>query len=169
MTVISLGVLSPGCLIPAPDELEEPERIPPRAFVDGADPPVTIIQQTWSRDAKTDFKVRFESDDQGEPIIGRLFLNYPHRRDPLGFASVPAGSLESGPREMNIAWTQARSIVAGCYTITLTITHADNYSQEDFKPIDKDKTAFVTWWIAHDIESLQLVSLDECTPPGITE
>lgn len=169
VALMSLGVLTPGCLIPAPDELEDPERIPPRVLVGDANPAVTKIVQTSRTNEATEFNVEFESDDQGETVIGRLFLNYPSPRPPLGYAAVPAATIESGPREMKIAWTQSRDVPTGCYTVTLTITHADNYSQEDFKPIDRDKTAFVTWWIAHDIDSLNLVSLDECMPPVITE
>lgn len=168
VALLSLGALSPGCLIPAPDVLEEPERVPPRLVGDPV-PAVTNILQTLRKGEPHAFNVKFESDDLGEPIIGRLFLNYPNRPNPIGFARVAAGTLESGARPMSIAWTQSRDLTAGCYTITLTVTHADNYSQEDFKPIDPDKTAFVTWWVAHDIDALNLVSLDECKPPGITE
>lgn len=162
--VLYVGALSQACLIPAPDELEEPERMPPRALVESALPVVTKIVPTSSSSAiaPTEFRVKFVSDDQGEPVIGRLFLNYPDRGPPLGFAELVPGTSES-PREMIIPWVDYRDIPVGCYTVTLTITHADNYSRQDFKPIDNDKTAFITWWVAHDIESLHLVTLDECS------
>lgn len=162
--VLAVGVLAPGCLIPAPDELTEPERIPPRSLVGDAVPKLTAIVKTWSSSDidPTEFNVEFVSDDQGESVIGRLFLNYPYRLAPIGFAEVPPGTIESGPRQMRIAWTESRNIPVGCYTVTLTITHAENYSRQDFKPIDNDKTAFITWWVAHDVDSPQLVTLDEC-------
>lgn len=161
VAVLSVGAFSPGCLIAPPDPLEEPQRIPPRALVESADPLVTQIVQSSSTGAQTEFRVKFVSDDLGEFVIGRLFVNYPNGGPPLGFAQLVPGTSDS-VRTMSIAWTQRREIPVGCYTVTLTITHAENYSREDYKPIDNDKTAFVTWWVAHDIEP-QSVNLDECS------
>jgi hypothetical protein len=168
VALISLGVLSPGCLIPAPDELEEPERIPPRVLLGTANPVLTQILQTKSEGEQTQINIKYVSEDLGEPIIGRLFIDYPTRKEDVGFKEMTPGSLES-VREMQISWTDYRKIPTGCYSLTLTIAHAENYSRENNKPIDPDKAAFVTWWVAHDSESLNLVSLAECAPPGITE
>src|SRR5690606_36729406 len=107
-TVLSVGALSPGCLIAPPDTLEEPQRIPPRALVEGAQPVVTQIVQTSKDGAETEFSVDFVSDDQGEPIIGPLFLNYPNYRPTLGYAYSPPAPSESGPRNMRIFWSNYR-------------------------------------------------------------
>jgi hypothetical protein len=165
VVVLSLGALSPGCLIGAPDELEGPQRLPPRALVDKAIPVVTQVVQTSRRGDKSQFNVQFVSFDLGESVLGRLFLNYPDPGPSLGSKLIPP-SADDTPRELDIFWDQRREVAAGCYTVTLTISHVDNYSQETLRPIDLDKTAFVTWWVAHDIPP-QLVNLDECGGTGI--
>ncbi len=162
--VLALSALSQSCLIAPPDPLEEPERIPPRAITHNAEPLLTRIVQTTRTGLEPSFNVRFVSDDLGEPVEGRLFLNYnaPNRLL-LGATRVVAGELEE-ERPMSVIWSTSRGVPAGCYTVTMTITHLDNYAANT-APEDESKTAFVTWWIAHDITDLQLVNLDECAPP----
>lgn len=160
--VLALSTLSQSCLIAPPDPLEEPERIPPRALVHDALPVVTQIVQTTRGAENPSFNVPFVSDDLGEPVEGKLFLNYPNGRF-LNGSQTTAGTLNE-ERDMIVQWGAGRqSLPTGCYTITMTITHKDNYTA-DGPPADESKTAFVTWWIAHGTD-LQLVNLDECTPP----
>ncbi len=157
-----LGALAVGCVIAEPEPLEPPERVPPRALLEGATPAFSQIVTTSSTGLAREFSVPFVSEDLGELVIGRLFLNYPNDTR-VGYGEATPGSLTDTERVMTIAWDELRSVAAGCYSITMTITHAENYSQNNQKPIDADKTAFVTWWVVHDIDP-QLVNLDECIP-----
>jgi hypothetical protein len=160
------GFLPTACLIGPPDELVPPERVPPRAIVDQAAPSVLMPVQTLKEGPLYEFRVPFVSEDLGERVVGRLFLNYgsePTERD-LGSDALGPGTLAE-VREMVVRWTKVKNLAAGCYSVTMTITHNDNYSPVTLAPIDLTRTAFVTWWIAHDVEPSR-ITLDQCSPPA---
>ena len=135
-------------------------------MVDRAIPTILTPVQTSGETELPTFRVPFVSEDLGERVVGRLFLNYssePTERD-LGSRAVNPGSLNDIDREMIVPWTKNRTLVEGCYSVTMTITHEDNYSPETLAPIDLTRTAFVTWWIVH-ILGPEEVNMDECFPP----
>ncbi len=158
------ALLLSGCLISEPPPLEAPERVAPRALVDEATPTVFQPVQTTSTGPRTEFSVRFWSEDLGETVVGKLYLNFGQTGERLiGSQPVAAGSLDDKePRTMNVPFDNRSEVDAGCYSITLAITHRDNFDDERIpRPIDYGMTDFVTWWAVHDLAP-QDVNLDEC-------
>lgn len=109
--------------------------------------------------------MRFWSEDLGETVVGKLYLNWGQGASErlIGSQPVPAGTLEDAdPRTMNVPWDSGRGVDAGCYSVTLAITHRDNFDDATTpKPIDYNMTDFVTWWAVHDVDP-QDVNFDEC-------
>lgn len=175
-TVVSLvlalvaGNLTTACLIEAPEELEEPQQIPPRPMLENADPNLLAPVQTFVAGEPQTFLVPFVSEDLGESVVGRLYLNLNFNSDDpptvLETTYVPAGRLSDTDRRMQIPWIANRSVDAGCYSVTMTITHASNYSLDTQRPIDLERTALVTWWVVHDSDP-EDINMDECYPPVV--
>jgi hypothetical protein len=168
--VLASGVLTSGCLIEAPVDLEEPQQISPRVLTHTAIPVVTTPVQTTT-ELKPLFQVKFDSEDLGEKVIGKLWLNYESSGSEilLGTHGVNPGSIDDEPqREMQVPWINRQNLSSGCYSVTMTITHSSNY-ETDYPevPIDSDRTAFVTWWIYHNVAA-QDVTLEDCIPPTPT-
>lgn len=161
------SVLISGCLIAPPQELERPEQIPPRTFNDQADPPLTSPVAVSSSSGTRTFQVPFVSEDLGETVVGKLYLNYGGLGEAIlvGSAEKTGATIDTMDREMIVAW-QSREPAPGCYAVTMAITHESNYTN-DFPPlpVDDEATAFVTWWVAYDIE-LTDVTLYECDSQG---
>ncbi len=154
-----------GCLIPPPTPLEEPERITPSVYAEQAVPSLLTPVQTSSSGANLpEFLVPFVSDDLGELVVGKLYLNYDSDNiSIIGSTDVTPSTLDAGDRPMRVTWLEPEKKPAGCYSVTLAITHLDNYTRDFLRevPIDNEKTAFTTWWVAHDIP-LQDVNLLDC-------
>lgn len=151
-----------GCLISAPTELEEEERIPPAVFMDQVTPSLLRPVLTYSDPMLNQpFSVPFVSEDLGEEVWGILYLDYNSpERTRIGDGDLPASDWSDRNRTMNIEWTGPLNRPAGCHSVTMVLTHKDNFGSNSL-PIDRDKTAFVTWWISHD-SALQDVTLYDC-------
>jgi hypothetical protein len=160
--LLGIGLCISGCVLGPPIQLEEQEQIPPRALTDQAAPTTMALYQT-SSSQDIYFSVPFDSEDLGEPINGFLYLNYQSERPlAVGANEVPPSTISAGNREMSIQWTDLRTVPAGCYVMTMAITYASNYTRGTVQvPRDETKTAFISWWIVHDVAP-QAVNMDEC-------
>jgi hypothetical protein len=170
MLMLVLPASATSCLLEAPVELAEPDRVAPQALIRTALPSVFSPYQTYSTGIDPAFQVKFTSKDLGESIVGRLYLNYnlTDAEKLIGSVEVPAGTSTSDAREIIVPWGQGRGSTApGCYSVTLVIAHKDNYTSAVIPAvIEPDMAEFLTWWIAHD-SAPQAVSLEDCYPDGV--
>lgn len=163
--LVAGAILSTGCIIDEPPDLEPPERQAPRPLIDTAYP--TLFQPFLTNtNGQQEFRIDFLVEDLDQPTSGALYLNFGAVNQVwLGRAESVATLPGDNRRSVIVPWTQNLTQAAGCYTITMAITYNDNLRSDiPLTPIDMEETAFVTWWIAHDIEA-QNVNLDECYPP----
>lgn len=166
LVLVSSGVSS-GCLISPPADVDSPERIPPSVFMDQVVPSLLKPVRTY-RDAALNepFTAPYVSEDLGEAVWGRLYLDYNGASTTIIGAGERAGSTLDNKREMVIEWTESLNRPAGCHSITMAISHSSNFGFNGL-PIDNDETAFVTWWVSHDSE-FQDVTLYDCNETSVT-
>lgn len=165
---VSLSLLLTGCIIGPPDKFEPLEQVPPRVYNYLTVPtPFAYVTTTSTEDQV--FHVEFVSEDLGEDVVARLYLNLDTAQESLITSSgVGTGSLDDPPRTANLTWSKKNSArePAGCYIITMTLAHENNYSLDGaLKPDDRSKTAYVSWWVVHNIAPQDL-DFDKCPQPG---
>jgi hypothetical protein len=149
-----------GCLIAPPDRLDEPDQIPPSVFMDQVTPSLLKPVLTYSNPMlNPSFSAPFVSEDLGEDVWGRLYLNYNTEAIVIGRADLTASN-SGEPRTMTIEWTRFLPQPAGCHSVTMAISHEGNFENQD-KPAIPSEAAFVTWWVSHD-SALQDVTLSDC-------
>jgi hypothetical protein len=112
------------------------------------------------------FTVPFMSEDLGEDVWGRLYLDYNGPSTTIIGAGERVGSTLEVKREMAIEWTESLNRPAGCHSVTMAISHKENFGFNGL-PISNDETAFVTWWVSHDSE-FQNVTLYDCNETSVT-
>jgi hypothetical protein len=152
--------MTSGCLISPPNPLEAPERIAPSVFMDQVTPSLLKPVLTYSNPSLNQpFSAPFVSEDLGQKVFGILYLNYNSENIVIGSADLAGSDLDEH-RVMNIDWSRSLNRPAGCHSVTMAITHSDNFDG-DLLPKDKEMTAFVTWWVSHD-SALQDVTLADC-------
>lgn len=166
-SMIAVPLLS-GCLISPPDKYDPLELVPPRVDMQTVWPTPFAYVATRSTGDDPVFTASFESEDLGVPVVGKLYLNLDTADEAwVGSAVVGPGSLGDERPPMAVPWQYQRERNAGCYVMTMTITHETNYDNTTVisKPKDTSKTAYITWWVAHDLDP-QYVSFDGCPAPG---
>lgn len=166
---LASALLSTSCLIGPPDAIAQVERVPPRV-IDELTVPTDLAYVTSTSTEDLVFHVEFVSEDLGEDVVARLYLNLDTVDESLIISgSAGPGSLnDDQPRALNLTWFKNRSAqeAAGCYTITMTIGHEDAFSKDGIlKPLPGGKAAYVTWWVAHNIAPQDL-TFDSCPSPG---
>jgi hypothetical protein len=160
---LALSCASVSCLISPPDPLEEKQQVAPYVVPNTITPsPLSYVE------SGRPFRVEFFSEDLNEKIVGKLYTNLDTARvRDLDSAPADAGSLsDPEPRVMELVWQDSASVAPGCYVVTMTITHASNYT--DVKPpmpIDPKKTAYVSWWVVHKMAPEDL-TFDQCPAPA---
>lgn len=160
------SLISSGCLINPPDELEELPQIPPRVYMESVLPTPFAYVVTSTTGPAPAFSVEFVSEDLDEDVVGHLYRNLDDINEELiGTGVVGPGSLDTVRPPMTIYWGRERE-TAGCYAITMTLAHRSNYEDTLIsKPKDRSKTAYVTWWVAHGIAPEDL-DFESCPPPA---
>ncbi len=158
-----VGLCSVSCLIGPPEPLLEEEQVRPQVV------PHTIYPPRFSyvEYDNQKFRVEFFSEDLNEKVVARLYTNI----DTSDFYLINSAELGPGslsdpqPRVVEMDW-QGPTVGAGCYVVTMTITHLSNYSNNGTSvPIDPNKTAYVSWWVVKDIAPQDL-TFDQCPAPA---
>jgi hypothetical protein len=162
------ALFATSCLISPPSPLEQAEQIPPRILSHLTTPsPLAYVETSSSGQVQT-FRVEFVSEDLGARIVGKLYTDLDTANQEVNNSGqVEGGSLDDPqPRVMELAWQRSATKPAGCYVITMTITYENNYDNIGMpEPEDTNKTAYVSWWVAHDIAPQDL-NFDQCPQPG---
>ncbi len=166
LVVIAAALFSSSCLISPPEPLEEQEQIPPRVLTKTAVPTTFAYYETLSSGEPPTFQIDFTSVDLGEELYAKLYLNFDDEDEELIGSEAISGETPDGRRIASVDWTTRRNKPAGCYTVTMTITYRNNYGQDVLnKPIDLDRTAWVTWFVAHDTPAHD-IDLGSCPAPN---
>lgn len=154
-----------GCLISPPEPLEEREQEPPRVLVDTATPSAFAYVLTTSNGPQDEFRVEFTSVDLGETVFAKLYLNLDAEGErQIGSAAVSLAE-DGNTKIARVTWDFDRDRPAGCYLVTMAITHQSNFSEGiPSKPIDPSRAAYITWWAAHDSPP-EVVTFDDCPAP----
>jgi hypothetical protein len=134
------GVFLLGCL-DDPPTFAPRGQIPPFIIAGQVDPPLGAI---YEGPPTFDINIPFRSEDVNIPIDARVYLDLePGSADKMAFAQalVPPGNFEE-LRMVRIEWTTR---IAGCHSLTVIMTHADNYALTGL-PLDDELAARIVWW-----------------------
>ncbi|WP_438019384.1 hypothetical protein WMF18_10065 [Sorangium sp. So ce315] len=165
----ALAAPAAGCLVISPPEYDHPAQTAP--VLAAVFPPPHIPIHVHGLDAAQDFGATVLSEDNGDPVLVALYIDYGRRSrsgDPfrrrLSLHDVTAGTIAGGPRPIPVPWTNERLPLPTdgvtpereCHTITLMASHAFNRC---FCPADPEDMSSLTW---------QLINCDP-NDPGCPE
>lgn len=119
-----------GCVVVSDPEFEDPARSAPVFLPDRAVPdPRTFLQLNQTTNQFT-FSGLFVSEDAGQELEARLYVDYgvvtldkPYADVIIG-NRIPAGTIEDGAREASATWTSGEAPISpGCHRMTLVVAH----------------------------------------------
>lgn len=127
-----------GCLDPAPS-YEERALIPPFVIVPSVKPDVDEIVRL-ATNKSLQIRVPFRSEDLDEPLTAAFAVN-----------DAFQGSDELGPSSFDddtraVEFTLRPELEAGCYQLTMVLTHTDNLAQ-GIDVYDESMAAYLYWWL----------------------
>jgi hypothetical protein len=148
LTIWAAGALA-GCLVAEPPPHPNPEQTPPVIDLNRTFPLVTQITLLRQGERQT-FSAAVRSEDQGEKLIGLLFLDYSLRNPErfLQFGEARPSTFDDTSRRLGISW-QVPPSERDCHQVTMLITHAGNldYQTGIPQPILDSDVALATWWV----------------------
>jgi hypothetical protein len=138
----SMAPLLAGCLDEAPTFAPRGQ-IPPFIIASQVEPPLGAIYEGPSAFS---INVPFRSEDVNIAVEARVFLDLvPGDSGPpflIENAVVPPGNFEE-TRFATIEWNTTLS--GACHSLTLILTHMDNYALNGL-PLDDALAARIVWW-----------------------
>jgi len=135
-----------GCIVSDPPVFEQPEKTPPFLDLAAADPPIFEVLQR-PPDTHVNINVRFHSEDAGDPLQAKLFLDYldPFPDEQRSLILTPGTFSEE--RTISIDWTTPSSPESVCEQLTLQVTHVKNLDPATNELIDKSDVGLAVWWV----------------------
>lgn len=138
---LGLALSSTGCL-DEPPTFEPRGQIPPFILAGRVEPPLGSV---YEGEAPIPFDVPFRSEDVGFDLQARLYLDLlpgAARGQADEAVTLPAGIFEDLDRSVRMEWVRSD---AGCHSLTLILTYAENYDIPSGLPLDDTRAARVVW------------------------
>jgi hypothetical protein len=154
---ISAAFLFTGCLDSTP-QYSVPPLIPPVISTPKLVPLTSGIQPLTTSQLR--FTIPFRSDDLGKDLFATFVLDFDPALDPasapgaLTQFDVPADPRpfsQQDDRDFEWLWTSIDLTLSGCHTVTMILSHRDNYTG-GYGTNDPNDVAQVTW--VFDIENV---------------
>lgn len=134
-----------GCLVDDPPPYHAPQRTAPNINASEVTPRLDALIIASSGD-RLSFDVPMVSEDAGQELEGRLFLDYVDiDSEQLKTATLPASTLDDGERTMKLVWKVRPDLRPGCHRFTLKVTHRLNWA-EDGSVIDSTDLDEAYWF-----------------------
>jgi hypothetical protein len=156
-----------GCLIDDPPPYRAPPRTAPRINGLRVQPPVDlIITYPPGSTEGISFRIPITSEDAGDPVQARLFVNYANiASSTQPFERLPASTLDEGERTASFTWFPDFSSPPGCYRLIVRVSHESNWrgAAELYDPSDVDE---VSWFAKIFVEAPASSTLVDCPFPS---
>jgi hypothetical protein len=184
LSMFALPVLCPACLVTSTPSFDPPRQTPPMLMAGEASPslqvPLVAVANDPSPEAIKSFTFRTSvySEDNGQPVIVQLLMDYGFKRDPESThpwllpvrenIAFPAGTLDDGPRPISVKWTfsEGKPDQLGCHTMTLLASHA--FDQSTLCPLDPNDSDQLVWYFLWcnqgECDSIDVESCGEPAP-----
>lgn len=160
---LSLLLAVSGCLVDDPPAYRAALRTAPRISGLRAVPRLDeIITYPSNSTEPVTFSVPIVSEDAGQEIQARLFLDYSgSRSDLVTLAELPASTLDEGERDLPVVWYPRPGIAPGCHRLTLRVSHTSNWHglADLFDPSDLDEAY---WFAKIYVDPTNINSLVDC-------
>ena len=162
---LMMALVAAGCVVPDPPEYGVARQTPP--FLNLGTSGVFGLKEYDTGEGAT-VSVGVRSEDAGEDLLAQLFLNYsvggPTINPPINFAFVSASTFDDESRQIDIPFSAPSN--AGCYQMTLLVTHYTNVLPTK-QPKDFKDVGIASWWISVvDPDDPQSVLLSACPKAG---
>jgi len=176
LSVLSLALLAPGCLVTSEPVSYEPIQTPPIIVASGLSPdPRDILLFGGATGVKGELRITASvlSEDVGESVKVALYADYgarienskfPYRYISLNFLDLPASTLADGPRPLeDVTWVIGNPpLDPGCHRLTLMVTH--EFAKPSLCPANLNDSSQVTWHLRQcDVGDCPPV-LEDCPP-----
>ena len=124
------GICTMSCVVVSDPQFEDPVRSAPVFLPDRGVPDPRNIIEIRKIDTQYSFSGLVVSEDDGQELLVRLFVDYGVVTGEKPYADViignriPAGTLEDGAREAVATWTSGEAPISpGCHRMTLVVAH----------------------------------------------
>jgi hypothetical protein len=160
-----------GCLIDDPPAYRAPQRTVPHINGLRAVPRLDEMILYPVRGNPISFSVPFSSEDVGERVQGRLFMDYVGSGSGLlvALSDVSASTLDEGERTLKMAFTPLSNVEPGCHRLTLRVSHLNNWRDAGdlYDPSDLDEAY---WFAKIYVDPQDPTDLVECpVASGVTQ
>jgi hypothetical protein len=168
LSTAALSMLS-GCLVDDPPPYVPPSKTPPRLDYSAALPGLDQVIVAKS-DEVIDFRMPVTSEDAGDDLSAILLLNYRGdgtNWDPIYPGGLRASTLDDKTRVIKMPWRVRSSLEAGCYRITLRVTHSSNVGERADLVIDKADLAEAFWFANINVKPEDANTLVNCPQASV--
>ena len=135
LSLLLLPTTMVGCVIEDPPPYTQPTQTPPRLDLFTGLPDVGEVIVVPGPGSKIPFNIPVASEDAGDHLVAFLIVDYTNKLDWVFADEVPPGTLDdSVDRAVEMEWTLDDGMTAGCYELTLLVTHSRNQNFESTIP-----------------------------------
>jgi hypothetical protein len=166
-SILAALSLLPGCLVDDPPAYTAPQRTAPRIVGTRAVPALDQIIPTNEAEV-VPFAVPVISEDAGETVTGKLFLNFADQGfEPIDDTRLPASTIDEGERTLRLSWVVRSDLKPGCHRVTLRVSHTSNFGNGPAvqDPSDVDE---VYWFANVNVTPANANVLVACPSGGLT-
>jgi len=171
-------LVTQSCIVADPPQYRDALRTRPLLDTYKALPPtqqVLVVHTDDPNAVKVSVPVR--SEDAGEYLAGRLFLDYQVQPGPgtagellLRPFRIPPSTYDDSSRSADAPWTPRPLTSPGCHLLTLIVAHESTFIGADQNRLDPakagDDAAIINWWVNVDPTTDLIHTLVNCPVSG---
>jgi hypothetical protein len=170
LCLLAVFMVMSSCLVTSPPSFDPPQQTAPFLIAASAEPdPRKVIVIDSSKSRKVDFSVEVRSQDNGEPVLFQLYVDYGYpaeTEDPdellfkqviTTLPSLPGGTLDGVTRTVHPTW-HVNELSAGCHIVTLIASHA--FFPNTACPMCLQDSSQITW----QVFACNSAKGDDCAP-----
>lgn len=161
---LGFGLLTKGCLVPAPPDFRDPEPERPNVSAELVVPPLGQILIAERNGPPLAFTIPFSSPDA---VIVQFWLNWGlANEDYIGQQTLEFLGNEA-ERTYQGTWSVKSRIPQGCQQLTVLLSPRSNVPTDSpFRPTDQNLVARLSWWVNVDVPESSQQDLINCPGPS---
>ncbi len=171
--IVGMALTLSGCIVADPPEYESPGRTPPFLDLNASSPALDQVLLYNTGDPPIQFRIKVRSEDEGEDILGALYLDSTENSS-LSRRTIPPSTISDLDRWLVVPFAKGanETIRPGCHVLTLLVMHLDTFDIETSRPKPAEGTsdiATASWWLNVDAPSSAPYDLINCPNPAEVE